>query len=127
MIVIVESPYAGNIEINLRYARAAMRHCLLQGHAPFASHALYTQDGVLNDLDPDERRRGIEAGFQLRGVADYTIFFVDLGWSRGMLLGREDCVKRGLPYCEQSLGEWRQYVARMAAYSNATEPLPEAP
>ena len=49
--VILESPYAGDVETNLRNARAAMRDCLLRGEAPYASHLLYTQPGVLDDGD----------------------------------------------------------------------------
>lgn len=40
-LVVVESPYAGDVERNLRYLRAAMADCLARGEAPFASHGLY--------------------------------------------------------------------------------------
>ena len=33
--VIIESPYAGDVEKNLRYLRAAMHDCLMRGEAPF--------------------------------------------------------------------------------------------
>lgn len=49
ILVIIESPYAGDVDRNLEYLRAAMRDCLKRGEAPFASHALYTQPGVLDD------------------------------------------------------------------------------
>ena len=68
-LVIIESPYAGNVPLNLLYLRACMRDCLSRGEAPFASHALYTQPGVLDDGDPAERAHGIEAGFAWRAVA----------------------------------------------------------
>lgn len=38
--VIIESPYHGNVERNLRYLRACLRDSLLRGEAPFASHGL---------------------------------------------------------------------------------------
>lgn len=60
--VVVESPYAGNVERNLAYARACLHDCLLRGEAPIASHLLYTQPGVLDDDRPEERKLGIEAG-----------------------------------------------------------------
>ncbi len=47
--VILESPYAGDIERNIAYARAAVNDSLIHGEAPIASHLLYTQDGVLDD------------------------------------------------------------------------------
>ena len=60
--VILESPYAGDVEENVAYARAAVRDSLLRGESPIASHLLYTQPGILMDDVPDERRLGIEAG-----------------------------------------------------------------
>src|SRR5690606_21487830 len=38
--VIVESPYAGDVETHVAYARAALRDCLSRGEAPIASHLL---------------------------------------------------------------------------------------
>lgn len=81
-LVIVESPYAGDIEENLRYLRAAMRDCLLRGEAPFASHGLYTQPGVLRDEIPEEREHGITAGFAWRRVSCATVVYTDLGISK---------------------------------------------
>lgn len=101
--VIIESPYAGDIPRNLAYVRAAMRDCLLRGEAPFASHALYTQDGVLEDLLPEQRALGIAAGFAWRGTADTTVFYTDLGYSAGMLEARLDCQARGLPFETRSI------------------------
>jgi hypothetical protein len=86
-IVIVESPFAGDVERNLRYVRAAMRDCLLRGEAPFASHALYTQPGVLRDDVPAERQQGIEAGFRFRAMAHKTVVYTDLGVTEGMKTG----------------------------------------
>src|SRR5690606_3550939 len=41
-LVILESPYAGNIDLNIDYARAAVRDSLSRGESPIASHLLYT-------------------------------------------------------------------------------------
>jgi hypothetical protein len=101
--VIIESPYAGDVDRNLRYLRAAMRDCLLRGEAPYASHALYTQPGVLDDTIPRERDLGITAGVAWRDVADLTVFYVDLGWSAGMLRGFEHCKSNGLLYTTRQL------------------------
>jgi hypothetical protein len=46
-LVIIESPYAGEVEANVAYARACMRDSLGHGEAPIASHLLYTQPGIL--------------------------------------------------------------------------------
>jgi len=87
--VIVESPYAGDVERNTKYLRACLADCLARGEAPFASHALYTQPGVLDDSDPQQRERGIAAGFAWRAMADATVVYTDLGVSRGMIAGLE--------------------------------------
>lgn len=83
--VIIESPYQGDVERNLRYLRACLRDSLLRGEAPFASHGLYTQPGVLDDHDQEQRRMGIEAGFSWWIGAAAVVFYTDLGWSIGML------------------------------------------
>ena len=85
--VIVESPYAGDIERNIRYARLCMRDCLLRGEAPFASHLLYTQESVLDDTIPEERKLGIFAGFAWGSVAETVVVYMDYGISNGMLEG----------------------------------------
>lgn len=86
-LVLLESPYAGDVERNTRYARACMRDCLLRGEAPFASHLLYTQPGVLDDLVPAERELGIAAGLAWGSKALLTVVYTDLGISDGMQLG----------------------------------------
>lgn len=108
--VIVESPFAGDIEANLAYVRKCMHDCLKRGESPFASHALYTQPGVLLDDVPEERKLGIQAGFEWRKVADLTIFYLDLGVSSGMRLGFDHCMRHNL------LFEVRAFLDRDASY-----------
>lgn len=94
-IVIIESPYAGNVDRNLKYARAAMRDCLQRGEAPYASHLLYTQDGVYDDNDPIERSRGMRAGWAFVKVADIIAVYEDLGISEGMKSGIQAHINAG--------------------------------
>lgn len=82
-LVIIESPYAGEVTRNVSYAKAALRNSLLRGEAPFASHLLYTQ--VLDDDVPDERTKGIDCGYAWMCAADCVAFYVDYGWSAGMI------------------------------------------
>ena len=105
--VIVESPYAGDIEENLRYLRACMADCLSRGEAPFASHGLYTQPGVLRDDVPEEREAGIQAGFAWRNAAERTVVYTDLGTSRGMDYGIKHAERFGheIEY-RRLFGEW---------------------
>jgi hypothetical protein len=104
--VIIESPFAGDIERNLRYLRAAMRDCLLRGESPYASHALYTQPGVLRDDIPNERKLGIDAGFAWRRSADATVIYEDLGYSRGMWLGLGQAIGMGHPVEFRRIDDW---------------------
>jgi len=85
--VILESPFAGDIEANLTYARACMRDSLLRGEAPQVSHCLYTQPGVLNDGDALERAHGINAGHAWMNCADAVVVYTDRGISSGMQAG----------------------------------------
>jgi hypothetical protein len=97
-LTIIESPYAGDIEENVRYARECMTHSLSLGEAPIASHLLYTQEGILDDSIPEERALGIAAGLAWRVVAERHAFYEDRGWSRGMLAALEILKKEGKSY-----------------------------
>lgn len=105
-IVIVESPFAGDLTRNTQYLRAALADCLGRGEAPFASHALYTQPGVLDDNNPEERARGIAAGFAFHAVADKMVVYVDLGISSGMKAGIDNANKLSLPVEMRTLDGW---------------------
>lgn len=118
--VIVESPYGHRdpavVERNKRYLRACMRDCLLRGESPYASHGLYTQEGVLDDNVPEERELGIQAGFVWRRSAHATVVYKDLGISNGMAYGIQAAVSLCGEDGEHTLefrtlgGEWAQDV-----------------
>ncbi len=120
--IVIESPYAGDVERNVAYARRCLLDSLRRGEAPFASHLLYTQ--VLNDTIPADRERGISAGLamanairtwvseraMMRGTMpelDCAIaaFYIDYGWSRGMEAARSFYRERGMIYVTRSIGE----------------------
>jgi len=90
-LVIIESPYRGDdykeLEKNIIYARACMHDSLLRGDAPYASHLLYTQEGVLDDSVPNARELGISAGLAWGRCADVTVVYIDQGISTGMIRG----------------------------------------
>jgi len=112
--VVIESPYAGDVALNLAYLRECMHDCMVNhGESPFASHGLYTQEGVLDDAIPAERERGITAGFAWREVADATVVYVDLGITLGMQYGIDHAEKHGRPIEHRRLGaDW--YANRLA-------------
>lgn len=103
--VIVESPYAGDVEKNVAYARRCLRDCLQRGEAPIASHLLYTQPGVLNDDVPAERQHGIEAGLRWLEDADASVVYVDHGVSNGMAHGIAAANSAGVPVEFRWLGD----------------------
>lgn len=86
-LVILESPFAGEVELNTAYARACLHHSITQGEAPIASHLLYTQPGVLDDNMPAERELGIACGHAWFSVAEACVVYTDLGISKGMRAG----------------------------------------
>lgn len=104
-LVIVESPYSGDVEANVAYARECIRDCLLRGEAPYASHLLYTQPGVLDDTVKDERLLGMKAGMAWGAQASRTVVYIDMGISSGMIHGIEMAKKAGRPVEYRSLGE----------------------
>lgn len=93
--VVVESPLAGDYIRNTVYAQLAVLDCLQRGEAPFASHLLYPI--VLDDLDPDERKLGMRAGWYLGDRLEAVVLYTDLGVSRGMESGVARALKRGVP------------------------------
>lgn len=100
----VESPYAGAVEDNLTYLRAAMKDSLSRGEAPYASHGLYTQPGVLDDEVAEQRERGILAGYAWMASAERVAFYLDLGESSGMRRARERAESWGVEIVERRLG-----------------------
>lgn len=106
-LVILESPYAGDVERNVAYARACLADSLQRNEAPLASHLLYTQPGVLNDDEPDERTLGIKAGLAWGAAAELTAVYTDRGISGGMEYGIRSAITAGRWVEYRSLGgEW---------------------
>lgn len=94
-LVIIESPYAGDIEANIDYCRRCVRDSLSRGESPIASHLLYTQPGILRDENPEERQWGIDAGLAWHAVGVTTVVYTDRGISRGMEYGIEAALAAG--------------------------------
>jgi hypothetical protein len=95
--VILESPYAGDIKRNVKYARECVRDSLSRGEAPIASHLLYTQEGILKDEIEEERNWGINAGLAWKSVADKHVFYIDYGMSKGMEYGKQYATDNKIP------------------------------
>lgn len=104
MKVIIESPYAGDVENNIKYAKMCMRDSIFRGEFPFASHLLYTQEGILNDDITIERNLGIMAGLEWGKMAEKTVVYTDLGISDGMHFGIKNAIENNRPI------EWRKIL-----------------
>lgn len=103
-IVTVESPYAGDTAKNIKYAQESIADCFKRGEAPFASHLLYTQPNILDDSKPEDRELGIKTGFVFKHIQNsITVFYIDLGWSDGMVKALIYCKANNLPFEFRSL------------------------
>lgn len=96
-LVVIESPYAGDVEENVEYARKAMADSLARLEYPLASHLLYTQPGILNDQVPEEREQGMRAGLAWASCASRAVFYCDRGISPGMRAAAEYYRKSNMP------------------------------
>ncbi len=108
MLVLVESPLASStiegLIKNKKFARACLRDCLSRGEAPYASHLLYAQEGILNDDIAEERALGIHAGLIWGKNAKKTVVYTDLGISSGMERGIQRAIKEGREIEYRTLG-----------------------
>ena len=122
--VIVESPYAGNIYLNEIYGELCLHDCLVNyNESPFASHLLYTRKFVLRDHIKKERKLGIQAGFEWRECAEYTVFYIDLGITEGMQLGIDDCEEKGKGYSIRKISDelWERFM-KICELNNVIKP-----
>jgi hypothetical protein len=67
-LVVIESPYAGDIEKNLEFCLNICRYAVSKGYSPYASHLMFTQ--FLDDNVPEERQAGIDCGLAWGEKAD---------------------------------------------------------
>jgi hypothetical protein len=99
--VIIESPFAGDVERNRKYLRLAILHSLSIGEAPFASHEMYTR--ALDDNDPNARELGIHAGLAWLRVAERSVVYENFGVSKGMKLGMAAAEEAGIPIIRRKI------------------------
>jgi hypothetical protein len=86
-LTIIESPFAGGLDRNSIYLTRAIRHSIKEGEVPFASHGFFPL--FLDDSDPEERREGINLGYEFWPFASSIAFYVDYGISPGMEIALE--------------------------------------
>lgn len=67
-LVYIASPYAGDVETNVQFAKAACRYAIEQGATPVAAHLLYPQ--IISDDIPEEREAGLRMGLRVLEACD---------------------------------------------------------
>jgi hypothetical protein len=100
--VVIESPYAGDVKQNRAYLEICIRDSVYRGESPYASHKMLTD--ALDDDIPEERDLGIACGLELRRRCDLRAFYIDLGWSGGMLAAKKLYDAEGLSYETREIG-----------------------
>lgn len=93
-MVYIASPYAGDVENNIAFAKAACRYAMEQGCTPVAVHLIYPQ--LLNDLIPEERELGIQMGLRVLRACD-ELWICGDRVSQGMQAEYQEAKKLGIP------------------------------
>ncbi len=93
-IVYIASPYAGDVEGNVEFAKAACRLAMEEGNTPVAAHLLYPQ--MLDDTVPEQRALGIRMGLKLL-EASSELWLCGSRISDGMQEELKAAWKHGIP------------------------------
>lgn len=93
-LVYIASPYAGDVEANVAFAKAACRYAIEQGCTPIAVHLLYPQ--LLNDTVPEEREAGIRMGLRVLEACD-ELWLCGEQLSSGMRAELDAATRLGIP------------------------------
>lgn len=110
--VVVESPLRGQVPewlprqlhpmaerigrmINRDYAKACVLDSLRRGEAPYASHVLFDQRGLLDDASHVERHIGMRAGRAWESAGELMAVYLDRGISSGMQAAIDRAQTRG--------------------------------
>ena len=108
----IESPYSGNVDGNIRYLILCGIDSFARGKMPTSTHGSMTmhpacQGFFVSDYDSKwkifGRHEVIDRGQALRRKCARTVFYTDLGWSRGMKAARDYCDANALTYVERRL------------------------
>lgn len=109
ILTVIESPYAATetttAEEHAAYLRRCLADSLARGEAPYASHGLYTQTGVLDDTNPKEREQGITVGFHWGNKAAQVAVYTDYGISEGMKQGIQRAKTAKQPVVYRQIGK----------------------
>ena len=93
-LVYICSPYAGEIESNVGFAKAACHYAMRQGCAPVAVHLLYPQ--FLDDAVSSEREAGIRMGLRVLAACE-ELWVCGAHISSGMRQEIAEAKRLGIP------------------------------
>lgn len=113
--VIMESPFAGDVKNNVRYAKISMLDLSLLEYAPSASHLMYTQ--MLDDTIEADRNQGIDKGLDIAHNID-TIVRVDRGYSNGIKYGVIRAEKEGRNISFSTISQDPKTIEIVSSISN---------
>lgn len=93
-LVYIASPYAGDIEKNVAFAKAACRYAAAQGCTLVAVHLMYPQ--FLDDRVPEEREAGLKMGMRVLAACD-EIWLCGERMSAGMKAEEAEAKRLDIP------------------------------
>ena len=93
-LVYIASPYAGDMEENVAFAKEACRYAAAQGCTPVAVHLLYPQ--FLDDQVPQEREAGLKMGRRVLAACD-EFWLCGERLSAGMRAEKVEAERLGIP------------------------------
>jgi len=93
-LVYICSPYAGDIETNIRFAKDACLYAAEHGCAPVAVHLIYPQ--ILDDSKPVQREMGIRMGLRVLASCD-ELWICGSRISHGMSCEIAEAERLGIP------------------------------
>ena len=93
-LVYIASPYAGDVEGNVAFAKAACRYAAAKGYTPVAVHLMYPQ--FLDDRVPKERKAGLKMGRRVLAACE-EIWLCGERMSSGMKAEEAEAKRLGIP------------------------------
>lgn len=122
-LVYIASPYAGDVEGNVEFAKAACRYAATKGYTPVAVHLMYPR--FLDDRVPEEREAGLKMGRRVLAACE-EIWLCGERMSAGMKAEEAEAKRLGIPirkvpssdicsFQKQTEGQRREEPAGMEA------------
>lgn len=93
-LMYIASPYAGDVEKNVAFAKDACHYAMKHSCTPMAVHLLYPQ--FLDDNNPQERAAGLAMGHQVLSVCD-ELWVCGDRISSGMESEIQEAKRMGIP------------------------------